>query len=210
MQPGAEDFARTYAAMSESELLHLAGAYDSLIEAAQDVLRAEFARRHLEPPVIEETDLAGSRTLVTVRRYRDLSEAIVARSVLEASGIASFLQNENLIRLDWPVSNAIGGIRLQVDASDEAAAIELLNQPIPDPIAFGGANAPEDGDAEDGADFAQPHCPRCGSVDIAFQGSSRAAAITALWAVGLPFPPGPKTWLCNTCNARWEDTDDSA
>jgi hypothetical protein len=50
--------------------------------------------------------------LTTIRRCRDLSEAIVARSLLESSGIDVNLCDENLVRLDWQVSNFIGGIRL--------------------------------------------------------------------------------------------------
>lgn len=52
--------------------------------------------------------------LTTIRRFRDLSEAIVARSLLESGGIEAYLCDENLVRLDWQISNFIGGIRLQV------------------------------------------------------------------------------------------------
>jgi hypothetical protein len=40
--------------------------------------------------------------------------------MLECAGIYVFLRDENLIRLDWQVSNLIGGIRLEVEAKDEA------------------------------------------------------------------------------------------
>jgi hypothetical protein len=189
-------FASYYADLTENELLKVGRAYDSLIDDAQTAIRAEFARRGLEAPLIEGDGLEG-RTLVTVSRYRDLSEAIVARSLLESAGIFVFLQDENLVRLDWQVSNFIGGIRLKVDAENQVSAKELLSQPIPDPIQF----------AED-AEFEQPHCPRCGSTNITFEGSSRGAALTALYVVGVPLPKGPKTWICNVCDARWEDTED--
>jgi hypothetical protein len=52
------------------------------------------------------------RDLVTLRRYRDLSEAIVARAVVESAGIYCFLKDENFVRLDWQMSNLLGGIRL--------------------------------------------------------------------------------------------------
>jgi len=190
------EFAAYYADLSESELVSIARAYDSLVDDAQTALRAEFARRRLEPPLIEADGFEG-RTLVTVNRYRDLSEAIVARSLLESAGISVFLQDENLVRLDWQVSNFIGGIRLKVDAVNEASAKELLNQPIPDPIQFG-----------DEVEFEQPHCPRCGSTNITFEGSSRGAALTAVSLLGLPLPKGRKSWICNVCDARWENTED--
>ena len=194
MNIGPEDLIRGYAKMSEPELLEFARCYDSLTEPAQAALRGEFARRNLEPPVIEDEPGTAGRNLVTVQRYRDLSEAIVARSLLESAGIATYLRDENLVRLDWQISNFIGGIRLQVEQGDEGAARELLAQPVPDFIPF-----------DSQAEFAQPHCPRCGSLDITFEGASRAAALTTLYFLSLPFPQGRKTWICNSCDARWED-----
>ena len=80
------NFAAYYADLSESELVRIGLAYDSLVDEAQTAIRAEFARRGLEAPLIEGDGFEG-RTLVTVSRYRDLSEAIVARSMLESNGI---------------------------------------------------------------------------------------------------------------------------
>ena len=48
-----KDIAEGYKNMPEGELLELAHSYDSLTEIAQAALRAEFARRNLEPPIIE-------------------------------------------------------------------------------------------------------------------------------------------------------------
>ncbi len=199
MDVDEHDFAQRYALMTERELQAVARDYESLIDHAQAALRNEFARRGLEAPLVDETDAEpSSRELVTLRRYRDLSEAIVARSLLESASIVVYLYDENLVRLDWQISNLIGGIRLQVEEADAEAANDLLDQPVPDPIQF----EPEE-------EFSQPHCPRCGSIDILFEGASRAAALTSLYLVGLPMPPGRETWLCNACGARWEDTDAS-
>ena len=188
-----------FAEMGEAELLEVAQDYESLTEHAQAALRAEFARRGMEAPLIEESDSDESeqRKLVTVRRYRDLSEAIVARGMLESAGIEVFLQDENLVRLDWQVSNFIGGIRLQVDEVDAKAALELLEQPVPESIPFAGWG-----------EFEQPKCPQCGSVEITFEGAERAAAVAGLWTIGLPLPTGPKTWSCANCGARWENSEE--
>jgi len=192
-----EELARDYAKMSDFDLTELGRSYDSLTETAKLLLRAEFARRNLEPPTIEYAPAAISRNLVTVRRYRDLSEAIVARSLLESAGIQPYLRDENLVRLEWQISNFIGGIRLQVEAADESAAIEILSQPVPEIVAFG-----------EQADFVQPVCPRCGSKEITFEGSSRGAALASLYLVSLPLPLGKETWFCNACEARWVDDSD--
>lgn len=200
MTLGEPSFTDRYAELGANELLALARDYESLNDEAQAALRAEFARRGMEAPLVYENEDV-SANLVTVRRYRDLSEAIVARSLLESAGMRVELRDENLVRLDWQVSNFIGGIRLQVEEADAATATELLDQPVPETIEFAGpfdASKPE---------FAQPHCPQCGSLEITFEGASRGAALTSLYVLGLPMPPGPETWVCGSCCARWEDID---
>jgi hypothetical protein len=189
-------FSDEYLRMGEVELLRLAAAYDSLVVPAQDALRGEFSRRGMEPPLIEEPEAVTSQPLVTVRRYRDLSEAIVARSTLESAGIFCFLQDENFLRLDWGAAIALGGLRLQVRPEDMWAAEELLNQPIPESIEY-----------ESRAQYLQPHCPRCGSIEIAFQGSDRSAALVSTLVLAVPLPFGDKSWRCQACGCRWADDE---
>ncbi len=197
---GIEAYLKTYAAMNEGELMTQARVYDTLREPAQDALRAEFVRRGLEPPLVDDDDKEvrppSDQKLVTVRRYRDLSEAIVARSVLEGSGIFCFLQNENMVRLDWQLSNFIGGIRLQVAESDRATAEEILSAPVPASIAMEGE-----------PDYIQPRCPRCDSLDISFAGAGRGAALAALYLFSLPAPMGEKRWVCAHCGLLWADDE---
>ncbi len=201
MNPDMESFAVRYAEFSEGELYLLAHDYASLTEPAQAALRAEFANRNLEPPdappVPEPKPKPTFVKPVTIRRYRDLSEALVARSVLEAAEIPAFLAEENIARLEWQLTNFLGGIRLQVDAPDAEAATELLNQSVPESIPF----APE-------TEYEQPQCPVCHSIDITFEGHDRRAALLAVSALSVPLPLGRETWLCNACNTRWQDTDD--
>ena len=139
-----------------------------------------------------------SMEFVTIRRYRDLSEAIVARCLLESSEIDVNLRDENLVRLDWQISNFIGGLRLEVESKDEADAIAILDSPIPEVIDYG-ADAPP---------FKQPRCPRCQSLNITFEGSSRGAALASLYVASLPLPLGQETWSCQDCGSRWIDSED--
>jgi len=136
--------------------------------------------------------------LTTIRRYRDLSEAIVARCLLESSGIEVDLCDENLVRLDWQISNFIGGLRLQVDSDDADDAIAILDSPIPETIDYEGGGSP----------YTQPQCPRCKSLNIVFEGSSRKAALTTLYVMAVPFPLGEKTWACEDCGSRWYETEE--
>jgi len=63
---------------------------------------------------------------VALRRYLDLTEAIVYKTALESAGIDCFLYDDNLVRLDWFYSNAIGGVKLVVGEDSVAEAEEVL------------------------------------------------------------------------------------
>src|SRR5258708_5098577 len=99
--------------MADGELQRVGGNEESLTERAGDAFQEEFDRRDLElleeeaPEDREELQL---RELVTIRQFRDLPEALLAKGSLESAGIECFLADENLVRLDWFISNLIGGI----------------------------------------------------------------------------------------------------
>jgi len=65
---------------------------------------------------------------VILRRYRDMPAAFVEKSVLEDAGIECFLQDDNVVRMDWLWSNAMGGIKLIVREKDAADAEKILGQ----------------------------------------------------------------------------------
>jgi len=134
-------------------------------------------------------------SLVTLQHFRDIPEALLAKGKLESAGIGSVLADGNLIRMDWLLSNAIGGIRLQVDQRDLESARAILDEPIP----------AEFEDEELGESFVQPRCPRCYSLDIGFE------KIDRFWTYGLwlllsfPIPVRKGNWKCYTCGVEWVD-----
>ena len=73
----------------------------------------------------------GGGKPVVLRTYRDITEAMVDRTALESAGIQCFLYDDNLIRLDWFVSNAIGGAKLVVSENDAADARKILDEARP-------------------------------------------------------------------------------
>jgi len=195
MTPSPEDLAAQYAQMSETELMELAHSYDGLLEIARVVLRAEFARRRLEPPLVEEPEEWAFRRLVTVRRYRDLAEAYVGRSLLESAGIPAWIADENLVRMDWFYSNLVGGMRLQVDERDEKAAREILEEKAPETIMYGEEEV-----------YVQPTCPKCGSAEITLgSGTERGRSFVALYVLSIPVPPREEAWHCEACGVQWVD-----
>jgi len=147
-------------------------------------------------PDSSRLELPNRRTLpslVTLEHFRDMPEALLAKGKLESAGIDCLLADGNLVCMDWLLSNAIGGIRLQVRRQDLESARALLNEPIP----------AEFGDEELGEPFIQPRCPRCFSLDIGFE------RIDRFWTYGLwlllsfPIPVRKDHWKCYTCDVEW-------
>lgn len=168
-----------YAGMSDGELQEVADDVDSLTEVARAALRAEMLRREMEAPAeaapVAESGSAESQAPgpVIVGRYRDASTATIAKSLLDAAGIESFLA-DGVIQIDWLYSDALGGVKLLVRDEDAAAACELLE-----------AQVPERFDVEGVGLYEQPKCPNCGSLDVYFR------------------PPAKQGWNCSACGHRW-------
>jgi hypothetical protein len=186
--------ANTYARMSDGELQQLACNPDSLTDAAWEALEDEFDHRHLELPEAqtrrEEIDV---RTLITIRQFRDLPEALLAKGSLESAGIECFLRDDNLVRLDWFISNFVGGIKLCVRPEDVPNAQALLDAPILEGLYVQGVGL-----------YEQPRCPKCQSLDVTFRELDRPVAYLSAF-LRVPIPVQRKGWRCHACDAEWED-----
>ena len=126
--------ARTYGGMTDDELLNLARRPEELTEAAWEVLDDELDLRDLEIDDAEQAvprEEIEVRDLVTIRQFRDLPEALLAKGSLESAGIPCFLADENLVRLDWFISNFIGGIKLRVKPADAENALQASRRTDP-------------------------------------------------------------------------------
>jgi hypothetical protein len=132
--------------------------------------------------------------LIVVRRFRDLLEAELAKGKLQSVGIDCFVADENTVRMDWFWSNAIGGLRLLVKPEDAETATALLDEPIPDEIA----------QDDPSLAYTQPHCPKCGSLDVSFETLDRPLSYTLMF-FNVAFPVGKHNWKCQACGVEWVD-----
>ena len=73
-------------------------------------------------------DELNFRELVTIRKFRDLPEALLAQGRLESSGIESSLADDNMVRMDWLISNLLGGVKLKVEEANVEIAEEILSE----------------------------------------------------------------------------------
>jgi hypothetical protein len=197
-QEEQQRLAKTYAELTDEELHKIADDAVSLTDLAQACLREEIKRRGVAVEVRgtpEDEDRVEQRTLVMLRRFRDLPEALLAKGGLESAGIGCFLADDNMVRMDWFISNLLGGIKLMVGPQDVAEATAVLDQAMPESFAVEGVG-----------DYQQPRCPKCGSLDVSFEELNKKLAYTSAWA-GLPIPMHRQAWKCHACSAEWQDSD---
>jgi hypothetical protein len=207
-----------YSQQMDGELEKVAGQAYELTGVAREALRAEMTRRGLSAALVENAPVAPApppmpgdppppepppvealpggklemRDMVIIRKFRDLPEALFAKGSLESAGIECTMVDDNMVRLDWFISNLLGGVKLQVNREDAADAEEILSQPIP-----------ENFDVTGIGDYQQPRCPKCQSLNINFQEVSPAAYVSAYLNVPIPFHR--RAWRCHSCDAEWED-----
>ena len=138
-------------------------------------------------------------SLVALRRFRDFPDALLAWSILESTGVESFLIDETTIRMDWLWSNLLGGVKLCVNPEDAEAAIQILNQEIPDKFA-----------AEGAGEFEQPRCPQCQSLDISFENLNKPITFAFTFLLNLPIQVRRQRWKCQSCGYVWRPIDEDS
>ena len=191
-----------YAHMADGELEGIVADSAELTDVARQALEDEIARRgglKTDAPDTEsvrERDPVESSDLVSIRQLRDLHEALLAKGVLDSAGIECFLVDDNIVRMDWFISNLVGGVKLCVKQEDAEAALDLLEEPIP-----------EEFEVEGVGKYEQPRCPKCQSLDIAFEELNQSVAYISAY-VFVPIPLHRKGWVCHTCGQEWQEGEE--
>ena len=140
-------------------------------------------------------DIDSERELVTIQSFRELSQAMLAKGMLNSAGIECFLMDDNTGRMLGFISNVIGGIRMKVNKVDAEAATALLEQLIPDV------------DVADEENHQPPRCPECYSADITFREFDKPMSTGASLSMSLPIHE--KVCECKSCGYQWDDEDNA-
>jgi hypothetical protein len=191
--------AKLYAGISDLELEQFASDAASLRQVAREVLQIEISRRGLTIELrnpATRTEPATPRKLITLSTFRDMPEALLAKSILESADIECFLGDENIIRQDWFWSNLVGGVKLWVSQEDAGTAAELLAQEVPEEL-----------DVEGVGKYQQPRCPVCTSFEVSFEELNKRVAFATTGLVGVPVRLKRHGWRCHSCGHQWEESD---
>jgi len=135
-------------------------------------------------------------TFVTVETFTSPWEAHIARGLFESEGIYSFLFNEYQIWLNWQMSRALGGVRVQVRAADVPRALAVIR-------------ARQDGEYERALeaewDLTPIKCPNCASPNLETTHSVSTALIVFMLGILFRFffPIAPEGRRCKACGARF-------
>lgn len=110
---------------------------------------------------------------------------------LEAAGIPAYVQDENMVQLDWLKANMIGGARVQIAEEDVEAARELLAQ-------------------ERGGSGFKPAlvCPKCGSTHVARQPIPARTAYISILLFGIPLLWLRRSLRCEECLHTWKQGEE--
>ena len=141
--------------------------------------------------------------LITLMSFTYPHEAQMLITNLEASGIQAIIKDEMTVQMNTFYSNALGGVKVLIDESDSAQAMEVLRA--------GGLIKSKDStfddkvqilEATDATDYTV--CPFCGSDNIWKKRKLSAWSIVLCFLFGALFPIFNDTNKCYDCEREWK------
>jgi len=135
---------------------------------------------------------------VEIASFSQPVEAHLARTRLESEDIPCVVRDEYLVRVNWLLSNAIGGVKVMVPKWEAAHARDVL-RPQPHLVVVA-----DDGVVSEGVD-GDLICPNCRSYDVYFHRFSQRIAGLAWLAFGFIVPWVSRKWVCKQCGYEWKE-----
>jgi len=129
--------------------------------------------------------------LVTVTVFRDPWEAHIVSGLLRSEDVMAFVIHDQHIWMKWPISTALGGVKIQVPVSQRETALRILG-------------AWSDGEfAGLLEDYQSPYhlgpCPRCKSADF----TPVFSVLDWLSLLVLAYPARRHWNFCRRCSYIW-------
>jgi hypothetical protein len=127
--------------------------------------------------------------MITIARFSTPEEAHLFRLRLASGGVEAFILDEHMVQMDWLISNAIGGVRVQIAEEDIEASRQILQ------------DAPDDPDAA-----ITVTCPFCESITTRKKELTRRLSFLSLVVIGCPLPVAKNHYICQTCGHSWNES----
>jgi membrane protease subunit (stomatin/prohibitin family) len=125
--------------------------------------------------------------LITIGTYSTPYEANLVKGELEAFDVDAFLADDNTVSMNWLWSNALGGVKVQVAASEGEEARRILKLDA------------EAADCSEAATF----CPECGSGKSHYFLDKRGSFLSWL-LLSVPAFPATSKRVCDDCGTKWK------
>ena len=211
MHSDLSELTKTMSELADGELLRIVEVdYSGYRQDALDCAKQELASRGIQfnqpaserEPVeeeqtsihreVEEEQTSIHEKLVTVASFSAAYEAHLAKGLLESNGIAAFVADDHFVSTYWFLSNAVGGVKVQVAETDVEEALRVLDR------------RSEPGDVDPKLDEGWGNCPICGSGDVRYFTAGKASALLTWFIVSIPLLFPSKKLFCLSCHSVWD------
>lgn len=137
--------------------------------------------------------------LITIASFTEPLSAHIARGRLSAEDVFSCINHEQHVWANWMMSNALGGVKLQVLYSDKERAQNVLNEMW--------AGEYEETLLPYFLTLNDDECPSCGSRELNHQVSlsSTLFLFFILFFIGFAYPPTRDIVICQKCSHKWKE-----
>lgn len=134
-----------------------------------------------------------SKRMVTIATFDQAAKARIAQNVLKEAGIPATVADETIVAMDWLLSNAVGGIKVQVWEEDAERAVAALERELgddPDPVSEEelAAEAETAGREDETEEPPRPAAPLPGGVPPGYREECARRLFFIAW-FGMVIPP---------------------
>jgi len=139
--------------------------------------------------------------LTTVTSFREPWQAHLLRTRLQAEGIPATVAHDQHIWVNWPISTALGGAKVQVPGDEIEHAREVMDRCASGE--YKAELAAMFGDLDDVV------CPNCGSQDLRRPPVLRQIILGISCVIaGLPVRMYGPRYRCKACGTQWNENSE--
>lgn len=130
----------------------------------------------------------ATNELITIAYFTDAIEANIIKGRLAAEGVRVNIADQHYITMNWFLSNALGGVKLQVFQDDVPKAKRILKD-----LQQGEYEIKEDDNTN------KILCPHCGSDRVKHLKPNTGFILMMLYFFNLPIPYSSRKYQCLDC-----------